>query len=287
MGEPVGLVERVALVRGQDVVICPSPESDQLANQLKLFLNSSDFPADLTGCSESVAFVLTNESGHQLYVYTLVFSCHADEDQSAEAADSCALCLLSQLRCHTPFRAVLDWLVRTACLPVAGPGDCQPQLQVALETLLQVQAPTPRIELRLEFCCNESSDSQGPKAGAVFAGCQPGHPPPADEALWDLLQCLGVQNVTRLWHALLLEQLVLLISDTVPLLFVACEALLTLLHPMRWEHTYVPFLPRALVSMVEAPSPFLMATQRQSLDAACSLDTSDGRPPPPAHLHQP
>ena len=71
----------------------------------------------------------------------------------------------------------------------------------------------------------------------VFPAATPGHPPPADEHLCSVLHRLGMSNVLVLWHALLLERPVLLVSDAVPLLASACEALLLLLHPLRWECT--------------------------------------------------
>ena len=55
--------------------------------------------------------------------------------------------------------------------------------------------------------------------------------------MWDLFVCLGVGGALDVWHALLLEQSTLLVSDTVPLLGACCEALKLLLHPLRWECT--------------------------------------------------
>ena len=43
-------------------------------------------------------------------------------------------------------------------------------------------------------------------------------PPPADALLWELLDCLGVEAVLSLWHALLLERPVLLVSNVPSLL---------------------------------------------------------------------
>ena len=93
--------------------------------------------------------------------------------------------------------------------------------------------------------------------------------------MWDLLHCVGVDGVLTLWHALLLERSVLLVSDTPALLGASCEALRALLHPLRWECTYVPLLPRSLLAFLETPTPFLMATQRRFLaERAAELDTA-------------
>ena len=61
--------------------------------------------------------------------------------------------------------------------------------------------------------------------GCVFGAPTAGHPPPADAMMWDLLHCVGVDGVLTLWHALLLERSVLLVSDTPALLGASCEAL--------------------------------------------------------------
>ena len=264
---PQPLIEAIALLRGKTVELTPDLPGSQLKSQLPLFLTQA------TGEEERqlsappprfVLFVLTDGNGRQLFVYAVVFGCAAGE--------VAALCVVSRARCYpTPFRDVLVHLLRTASPSANGDATAAPGTEASLLRVLRalpcLVAPTPRVALRLEL----------PRGGGgcVFGAPTAGHPPPADAMMWDLLHCVGVDGVLTLWHALLLERSVLLVSDTPALLGASCEALRALLHPLRWECTYVPLLPRSLLAFLEAPTPFLMATQRRFLaERAAELDTA-------------
>lgn len=62
------------------------------------------------------------------------------------------------------------------------------------------------------------------------------------------------------------EQSVLILSDRVEDLAPVTSALLGLLFPLRWPHTLIPVLPASLVHYLEAPVPFLMGMNQESLD---------------------
>lgn len=62
------------------------------------------------------------------------------------------------------------------------------------------------------------------------------------------------------------EQSVLILSDRVEDLAPITSALLGLLFPLRWPHTLIPVLPASLVHYLEAPVPFLMGMNQESLE---------------------
>ena len=72
--------------------LAPTLEASRLAAQVALRLAAAD--------DDDEAFVLTDEAGRQVYVYAVVFETEA-------ASEPSALCLLSHLRCPTPFRGLL------------------------------------------------------------------------------------------------------------------------------------------------------------------------------------
>ena len=205
--------------------------------------------------------MLTDGNGRQLFVYAVV---------SGGGGRGGGARVVSRARCYRRRSATCS---STCCAPSPANGDAtaapgaEASLLRVLRALPCLVAPTPRVALRLEL----------PRGGGgcVFGAPTAGHPPPADAMMWDLLHCVGVDGVLTLWHALLLERSVLLVSDTPALLGASCEALRALLHPLRWECTYVPLLPRSLLTFLEAPTPFLMATQRRFLaERAAELDTA-------------
>ena len=88
-----------------------------------------------------------------------------------------------------------------------------------------------------------------------------------------LFECLDIDNIITVWHALALERQVLLTSTQLSLLTVCSEVLVSLLFPMRWSHAYIPVLPHFLIPMLSAPMPYLCGLYKQNLPDAL-LDLS-------------
>ena len=80
----------------------------------------------------------------------------------------------------------------------------------------------------------------------------------SDAIFEPLLRALDERNAARAACAVLTERRVLLRSRQRTLLVSAATALVESLRPMRWRHVFVPLLPAALASYVEAPTPYLM-----------------------------
>jgi pentatricopeptide repeat protein len=72
-----------------------------------------------------------------------------------------------------------------------------------------------------------------------------------------LFDCLDVDNVLKVWYALVLEHSVVVVSSQYSILTVCSEILCSLLFPMQWSHLYIPLVPRFLSPMLEAPFPYL------------------------------
>lgn len=68
--------------------------------------------------------------------------------------------------------------------------------------------------------------------------------------------------------ALLLERKVILVSRQQELLGCCCEALLGLLYPFTWSHTYIPLLCRQLLPYINAPFPYLIGLPHRFFDEA-------------------
>ncbi|KAL7544800.1 hypothetical protein ACHAWF_008159 [Thalassiosira exigua] len=83
-----------------------------------------------------------------------------------------------------------------------------------------------------------------------------------------LFECLDIGNILFAWYALACERKVLLVSGQLTLLTACAEILCSLLFPMRWNHLYVPVLPRALSPMLDAPMPYLCGISRENFPYA-------------------
>uniref|UniRef100_A0A7R9UNQ1 UDENN domain-containing protein n=1 Tax=Diacronema lutheri TaxID=2081491 RepID=A0A7R9UNQ1_DIALT len=73
-----------------------------------------------------------------------------------------------------------------------------------------------------------------------------------------ITKCLDAHNLVAVWGLLLAEQKVLFLSAHTHVLTMACETLVSVLYPFRWEHVYVPVLPSRLANFLQAPVPFLV-----------------------------
>ena len=109
-------------------------------------------------------------------------------------------------------------------------------------------------------------------AGAV-AAVPPPMPPPV-EPLYESIAPMGVDVLTTVLTALLLEQKVLLISARASRLSAAAYALSSLIFPLRWCNTFAPLLPPSHEAVTSMPFPYILGIVRSAQQA---------RPTPAAH----
>ncbi|XP_078432059.1 stomatal cytokinesis defective / SCD1 protein (SCD1) isoform X2 [Wolffia australiana] len=82
--------------------------------------------------------------------------------------------------------------------------------------------------------------------------------PQADISFQPLMQCLDVDNVIKLFTAVLLERRILLRSNKYALLTLVSEAICQLIYPFTWQHVYVPLMFFRGVEYIDAPTPYMM-----------------------------
>ena len=90
--------------------------------------------------------------------------------------------------------------------------------------------------------------------------------PNKDSSIQILLDCLELSTIIKLWCALLMEKHVILLGMR-GLLYPACSALLSLLFPLKWMHTYIPVFPDYYeIELLEAPTPYFIGVPRERVD---------------------
>lgn len=90
-----------------------------------------------------------------------------------------------------------------------------------------------------------------------------------------LFECLDIDNIVTLWHALALEKQILVVSSQLTLLTIVCEILTSLLFPMRWSHAYIPLLPRFLMPILAAPTSFIVGVDKRYFNEALQHLSND------------
>lgn len=177
----------------------------------------------------SYPIVLTEGDGSKIYVSCITFRDPVCED-IAEAyrippnsfADKC-ICVVSRSPC---FRVLREALEEIFALCFSPSGSSKPLWDVIAHMVSNVPLPTPgkeRVLFAIDNCL--LSVEVPPKDGL----------PQADISFQPLVQCLDVDNLIKLFTAVLLERRILIRSNKYSLLTLASEAICHLIYPFRWQ----------------------------------------------------
>ncbi|KAF8399144.1 hypothetical protein HHK36_015009 [Tetracentron sinense] len=217
---------------------------------------------DVSTFPRSYPIVLTEGDGSKIFVSCIAFRDPVSED-IAEAycipansfADKC-ICLVSR---SPSFHILRDALEELFILCFSPTGSSKPLWDIIAYVVSNVPLPTPgkdRVLFAIENCL--LSVEAPPKDGL----------PHADISFQPLVQCLDVDNLIRLFTAVLLERRILLRSNKYSLLTLVSEAICHLIYPFRWQHVYIPLLFFSGVDYIDAPTPYMMGLHS-------GVDTSD------------
>eukprot|EP00924_Labyrinthula_sp_SR-Ha-C_P001865 snap_masked-scaffold_30-processed-gene-1.16-mRNA-1 protein AED:0.46 eAED:0.46 QI:0/-1/0/1/-1/1/1/0/802 len=76
-----------------------------------------------------------------------------------------------------------------------------------------------------------------------------------------LFKKFSLHNIITLFSFLLLENKIVLVSSDMSKLAIIGDALLSLIYPFKWQHIFIPYLPKYLYDLLDAPVPFLLGVQ--------------------------
>ncbi|XP_077915772.1 DENN domain-containing protein 2A isoform X4 [Halichoerus grypus] len=80
-----------------------------------------------------------------------------------------------------------------------------------------------------------------------------------------LFSSLSVRHLLCVFASLLLERRIIFIADKLSTLSKCCHAMVAVIYPFTWQHTYIPVLPPAMIDIVCSPTPFLIGLLTSSL----------------------
>jgi hypothetical protein len=216
------------------------------------FIHTSEDGSRLIGCALTFSEEITNKQREVLQLANF------DLNNYPRLYVRKALCLLT----HWPFLSAF---------------------KTFLTRLYQLSLRVSNIPIE-RFICNFLDDVPAPTSGKVDIHyffhdeviafqCPPLNAPNAWSGfpLFPLFECLSAMNILELFGLLLIERQILFVSSQYSLLTVACEAMTSLLYPLRWAHAYIPILPRKLLGAVGAPFPYLFGIHVDMYATAQSL----------------
>ncbi|KAK7251597.1 hypothetical protein RIF29_34931 [Crotalaria pallida] len=214
----------------------------------------------------SYPIVLTEGDGSKIYVSCISFRDPVCEDiadayhiQANSYAEKC-ICLVSRLPSFHVLRSALEELFALCFSPN---GSSKPLWDVIAHMVSSVPLPTPgkeRVLFAIESCL--LSVEAPPNDGL----------PHVDISFQPLVQCLDVDNLMRLFTAVLLERRILLRANKYSLLTLVSEAICHLIYPFRWQHVYIPLLFFSGVDYIDAPTPYMMGLHSGVDTSALSMD---------------
>ncbi|XP_041083595.1 DENN domain-containing protein 2D-like isoform X2 [Polyodon spathula] len=88
-----------------------------------------------------------------------------------------------------------------------------------------------------------------------------------------LFKCLKDEEVLQVFASTVLERRIIFVADELGTLSQCIHAVAALLTPFIWQHTFISIVPKILIDVVMAPTPYLLGVQKQLLEEV--MDNSD------------
>ncbi|XP_034731499.1 DENN domain-containing protein 2C isoform X1 [Etheostoma cragini] len=231
--------------------------SKEAEDQLKVipkfcFPDSQDWKPSSHMSSETFSFVLTGEDGSRWFCYCRKILPIGKGKRLPEVH-----CIVSKLGCFNLFAKILEEVERRREI---SPALVYPFMRSVMEAPFPAPGRTVNIKSFLPGSGNE-----------VLTLCRPVDSRLEHVDFDSLLQCLSVGNLLQVFASLLLERRVIFIADKLSVLSRCSHAVLALLYPFTWQHTFVPVLPASMLDISCSPTPFLIGVLAPCLPTLLEL----------------
>ncbi|OCT86081.1 DENN domain-containing protein 2A [Xenopus laevis] len=206
--------------------------------------------------SETFSFVLTGEDGSRRFGYCRRLLPSGKGKRLPEV-----YCIVSRLGCFNLFSKILDEVEKRRGL---SPALVQPFMRSIME------APFPALGRKITV------KNFLPGSGTeVIELCRPLDSRLEHVDFETLFSTLSIRHVIQIFASLLLERRVILMADTLSTLSKCCHAMVALIYPFAWQHTYIPVLPPSMIDIVCSPTPFLIGLLSSSLSRLKELPVEE------------
>ncbi|XP_012999639.2 DENN domain-containing protein 2B isoform X2 [Cavia porcellus] len=196
--------------------------------------------------SETFSFMLTGEDGSRRFGYCRRLLPSGKGPRLPEV-----YCVISRLGCFGLFSKVLDEVERRRGISAAL---VYPFMRSLMESPFPAPGKTIKVKTFLPGSGNEVLELRRPmdsRLEHVDFEC--------------LFTCLSVRQLIRIFASLLLERRVIFVADKLSTLSSCSHAVVALLYPFSWQHTFIPVLPASMIDIVCCPTPFLVGLLSSSL----------------------
>ncbi|XP_076863151.1 DENN domain-containing protein 2A isoform X2 [Brachyhypopomus gauderio] len=196
--------------------------------------------------SETFSFVLTGEDGSRRFGYCRRLLPSGKGRRLPEV-----YCIVSRLGCFDLFSKMLDEVEKRRAI---SPALVQPFMRSVMEA--PFPAPGRTISVK-NFLPGSGTE--------VIELCRPSDSRLEHVDFECLFSSLSLRLLLRVFASLLLERRVIFTADKLSILSQCCHAMVALLYPFTWQHTYIPVLPPSMMDIVCTPTPFIVGLLSNSL----------------------
>ncbi|XP_061656560.1 DENN domain-containing protein 2C isoform X2 [Syngnathoides biaculeatus] len=231
--------------------------SKEAEDQLKVipkfcFPDIRDWKPSAHTPSETFSFVLTGEDGSRWFCYCRKILPSGKGKRLPEVH-----CVVSKLGCFNLFAKILEEVERRREI---SPALVYPFMRSVMEAPFPAPGRTVMVMSFLPGTGNE-----------VLTLCRPVDSRLEHVDFDTLLQCLSVGKLLKVFASLLLERRVIFAAEKLSVLSRCGHAVLALLYPFTWQHTFVPVLPTSMLDISCSPTPFLIGVLAPSLPQVLEL----------------
>ncbi|XP_007546802.1 DENN domain-containing protein 2A isoform X1 [Poecilia formosa] len=196
--------------------------------------------------SETFSFVLTGEDGSRRFGYCRRLLPSGKGRRLPEV-----YCIVSRLGCFDLFSKILDEVEKRRAI---SPALVQPFMRGIMEAPFPAPGRTITVKNFLPGSGTE-----------VIQLCRPSDSRLEHVDFECLFSSLSLRLLLRVFASLLLERRVIFTADKLSTLSQCCHAVVALLYPFTWQHTYIPVLPPSMLDIVCSPTPFIVGLLSSSL----------------------
>ncbi|XP_051819490.1 DENN domain-containing protein 2A isoform X2 [Antechinus flavipes] len=196
--------------------------------------------------SETFSFVLTGEDGSRRFGYCRRLLPGGKGKRLPEV-----YCIVSRLGCFNLFSKILDEVEKRRGI---SPALVQPLMRSVMEAPFPALGKTITVKNFLPGSGTE-----------VIELCRPLDSRLEHVDFESLFSSLSIRHLVCVFASLLLERRVIFIADKLSTLSKCCHAMVALIYPFTWQHTYIPVLPPSMIDIVCSPTPFLIGLLSSSL----------------------
>ncbi|KAK1152742.1 DENN domain-containing protein 2D-like isoform X1 [Acipenser oxyrinchus oxyrinchus] len=204
--------------------------------------------------SETFSFVLTEIDGSRRNGYCRRLLPHGKGARPPEA-----YCIISKLACFGLFSKIFDEVEKRRQIASA-------MIYPFMQSLRESPFPAPGHTVKVKSFIPDSGTE-------IIELTRPLDPLLEHVDFRTLFKRLKDEEVLQVFASTVLERRIIFVADELSTLSQCIHAVAALLTPFIWQHTFISIVPKILIDVVMAPTPYLLGVQKQLLEEV--MDNSD------------